>query len=137
MVKLPSIFGKKEEEVKVDLKEKMAPDLDKLCGNDKETYEALVKTMFVDPRKVGVSMEEAAENAKKLEKNRELTKAVMWYRTAGALAIYENNPKKVEEYFSKAEKLSPERKYPIVKNAEKAVAVAQEYYKKHLTSEPK
>jgi hypothetical protein len=133
-LKLPSIFGKKEEETKVDTKEKMTTNLDRVVGNDKETYDALAKAMFLDPRKVGMSMEEAAENAKKAEKNRELTRAAIWYRVAGGLAIYENNPEKVEEYFGKSEKLWPERKYPIVKNAEKPVAVAQEYYKKFLKS---
>jgi len=48
------------------------------------------------------------------------------------LAIHEGDVKKVIEYFSKCEKVSQGTKYPILKNPEKAVAKAQEYYKEYL-----
>lgn len=107
-------------------------ELEELCGNDKETYEALFNTMFLDPRKPEVSIKEAAEKARKFEKEKDLLNARVWYKIAGAMAIYEGNVKKVEEFFSKCEKLLPERKYKILKNLKKAVAKAQEYYKKCL-----
>jgi hypothetical protein len=87
--------------------------------------------MFLDPRKIGTSMKEAAENAKKFEKDRNLGRARIWYDIAGGLAIYEGDAKKVVEFFREAEKISG-IKYPILKSTEKAVAKAQEYYKKHL-----
>ena len=108
-------------------------ELEKLCGDDKETYEALLNTMFLDPRKVGASMKDAVENAKKSEKEKDLLRAKVWYEIAGGLAIYEGNVKKVIECFSECEKLS-NVKYPILKNPEKAVSIAQEYYKKYLKS---
>jgi len=111
---------------------KIITELERLCGNDKETYEALIHIMFLDPRKIGTSMKEAAENAKKFEKSNDFVKAGVWYEIAGGLAIYEGNVKKVVEFFSESEKISPNRKYPILKNPEKAVAKAQEYYKKYL-----
>jgi hypothetical protein len=107
-------------------------ELQKLCEDDKETYEALMNTMFLDPRKVGMSMKEAAENAKKAEKEKDFVKASVWYRTAGGLAIYEGDVKKVVEFFSEVEKISG-TKYLILKHPEKAVAIAQQYYKEHLT----
>jgi len=107
-------------------------DLEQLCGDDKETYEALIDTMFLNPKKIGTSMKEAAENAKKFEKERDFVKAKLWYEIAGGLAIYEGNVKKVLEYFSKCEEISPGKKYRILKNPEKAVAKAQEYYQKYL-----
>ena len=110
--------------------------LEQLCGDDKETYEALLNTMFLDPRKVGTSMKEAADNAKKFEKAKDFVKARMWYEIAGGLAIYEGNVKKVVEFFSEIEKISPDTKYTILKNPEKAVAKAQEYYKQYLGSKP-
>ncbi|MEM1563966.1 MAG: hypothetical protein QW161_04765 [Candidatus Bathyarchaeia archaeon] len=125
---------KKKEEAKTTVEARQMTDLEQLCGDDKETYEALVNVMFLDPRKIGVSMEEAAENAKKFEKEKDVTRAKLWYQIAGGLAIYEGNVKKVVEYFSKCEKLSPGASYPILKNPEKAVAKAQEYYKKFLQS---
>ena len=45
--------------------------------------------------------------------------------------MYEGNPKRVAEFFGEAEKLSG-LEYPIVNRAEKAVAAAQEYYRKNL-----
>jgi hypothetical protein len=107
-------------------------ELQQLCGDDKETYEALINTMFLDPRKIEVSMKEAAENAKRSEKEKDFVKASVWYRTAGGLAIYEGNVKKVVEFFSEREKISG-TEHLILKNPEKAVAIAQEYYKRHLT----
>lgn len=122
---------KKEEEIKVKNVE-ITTELEQLCDDDKETCEALLNTMFLDPRKIEVSMKEAAEKAKNLEKAKDLLRAKVWYEVAGGLAIYKGNIKKVTEYFKKCEKLSPETKYPILKNPEKAVVKAQEYYKKYL-----
>ena len=111
---------------------KTISELEQLSGDDKETYEALLNTMFLDPRKVGTSMKEAAENAKKFEKAKDFVRARTWYEIAGSLAIYEGNVKKVLEFFSEIEKISPDTKYTILKNPEKAVAKAQEYYKQYL-----
>jgi len=132
MLGLLDRFRKKEEK-KIDIEtKKTITELEQLCGDDKETYEALHHTMFLDPRKPGISMKEAAENAKKFEKAKDLVKVRTWYEIAGGLAIYEGNVKKVVEFFTECEKISPDIKYPILKNPEKAVDKAQEYYKKYL-----
>jgi hypothetical protein len=124
---------KKKEEKNTDIEHtKIITELEQLCGDDKETYEALFHTMFLDPRKVGTSMKEAADNAKKFEKAKDFVRARTWYEIAGGLAIYEGNVKKVVEFFSEIEKISPDTKYTILKNPEKAVAKAQEYYKQYL-----
>jgi len=122
----------KEEEVKVDA-QKMS-DLEQLCGGDEETYEALLNTMFLDPRKVSLSIGEALENAKKLEKAKNPFRARIWYEVAGGLAIYEGDPQKVADYFAAAERVSGMH-YTILKNPKKAVAVAKEFYQKHLTTQ--
>jgi len=122
---------KKEKKVNIETK-KTITELEQLCGDDKETYEALRHTMFLDPRKIGTSMKEAAEKAKKYEKEKDLVKARTWYEIAGGLAIYEENVEKVVEFFSEIEKISPNTEYSILKNPEKAVEKAQEYYKKYL-----
>jgi hypothetical protein len=127
---------RKKKEIHVVETAKTISQLEQLCAGDKETYEALFHTMFLDPRKVGISMKEAADNAKKFEKEKDFVKARMWYEVAGSLAIYEGNVKKVVEFFSGIEKISPDTKYPILKNPEKAVAKAQEYYKQYLGSNP-
>jgi hypothetical protein len=134
MLDLLGRFRKRRKEEKdTDMKQaKIITTLEEFCGDDKETYEALFHTMFLDPRKVESSMKEAVENAKKLEKAKDATRARIWYEIAGGLAIYEGNVKKVVEFFSEAEKISPEMKYTILKDPEKAVAKAQEYYKQYL-----
>jgi hypothetical protein len=111
---------------------KTMTELEKLCWNDKETYQALFGIMFLDPRKTGTTMKEAAENAKKAEKADDPVKAKFWYEIAGGMAIYEGDVRKVVEYFSQCQKISPEMEYLILKVPEKAVAKAQEYYKKFL-----
>jgi len=122
---------KKKREIKIE-SVKITTELEQICGKDKETYEALIHSMFLDPRKIETSMKDAAEKAKQFEKEKDLVRAVAMYEIAGGLAIYEGNVKKVVEYFSQCEKLSQGKKYPILKDPEKAVAVAREYYTKYL-----
>ena len=122
---------KKKEEINVK-PEKSLTELEEICRGNQETYEALSNMMFLNPKKLDVSISDAAKKAKESEKAKDLLKAKVWYEIAGRLAIYEGDVKKVIEYFSKCEKISPEAKYPILKNPKKAVATAQEYYKKHL-----
>jgi hypothetical protein len=124
-------FGKKEEKTAVAHTSRAMSELEQLCGDDKQAYEALEHTMFLDPRKIGTSTKEAAENAKRFAKERNLGRARIWYDIAGGLAIYEGDAKKVIEFFAESEKISG-LKYPILKDTEKAIAKAQEYYKKHL-----
>ncbi len=119
---------KKEEETEV---EKIS-ELEQLCGDDKETYEALFKIIFLDPRKIEASIKEAAKKAGNFEKAKDSLRAKLWYQIAGGLAIYEGDVENVKKYFSKCEELAQGTKYSILKNPEKAVAKAQEYYKKYL-----
>ena len=111
---------------------KVTTELEQLCGKDKETYEALIHSIFLDPRKIDISLKDAAEKAKQLEKEKDFVRAVALYEIAGGLAIYEGNVKEVAEFFSQCEKLSQDKKYPILKDPEKAVAVARKYYAKYL-----
>jgi hypothetical protein len=126
-------FRKREEKKSEVEHEKKGSELEQLTENDSETYEALCSTMFLDPRKIEVSLKQAADNAKKSEKDGDMARAGMWYEVAGGLAIYEGNVKKVIEHFTDAARVTG-RQYVILKNPEKAVVVAQEYYKKVLSA---
>jgi len=106
--------------------------LERICKGNKEIYQALRGTMFLDPRNIGVSMKEAEKNAKDFEKKGDKLRARTWYGTAGGLAIYEGDVKNVKEYFGKCAELSSDNDYPILKIPERAVNKAQEYYQKHL-----
>jgi hypothetical protein len=122
-----------EKKTGVEVKEakEMITELEQLCVDDKETYEALIHAMFLDPKKIEISMRDAEEEAKKFEKAQDLVRARAMYEIAGGLAISEGDVDEVVEFFGKCEKLLPDNKYPILKNPEKAVAKAQEYYKKY------
>jgi hypothetical protein len=122
--------GKKKSKTGMETVRKLT-GLEQICGNDKETYEALFPVIFLDPRKIDATMKEAVDSAKKAEKGKDIPRARMWYEVAGGLAIYEGNAKKVAEYYREAERVTGE-KYLILNNPDKAVAKAQEYYKKYL-----
>jgi hypothetical protein len=129
---LVKIFGRGKDKSKARTETiRNLTTLEQICGSDRETYEALLHAMFLDPRKIDVSMKESVDNAKKAEREEDASRARMWYEVAGGLAIYEGNTKKVAEYYGEAERVTGE-KYPILKNPEKAVVKAQEYYKQYL-----
>ena len=120
----------KKDEEPIDVVTEVS-ELEQICEGDKETYEALLQTMFLDPRKIDAPIKDAADNAKKFEKEKNPARARIWYDIAGGLAIYQGNAKKVTEYFGESQRIS-KMQYPILKNTEKAVTKAQEYYKKYL-----
>ena len=125
------MFGKKKDE-KNAVKPRILTELEQLCADDKETYEALLAVMFLDPRKIETTVKQAADNAKRFEKDKDFVSARMWYEVAGGLSLYEGNAKKIAEYYGSAERITG-AKYLILKNPEKAAAKAQEYYSKYLT----
>lgn len=125
-------FRKKEEKKFSIETPNVVTEFEKFLEDDEETLKALRHTMFLDPRKIDISMKEAVENAEKFEKENDPIRAKAMYEIAGGLAIYEGNVKKVVEYFSECERLQPDIKYSIIKNPDEAVAKAQEYYKKYL-----
>jgi len=110
-------------------------DLEKICGDDKEAYEALLETMYLDPRKIKITIDQALEKAKDFEKEKNAHRARVMYDIAGGLAIYEGNTVKVKQFFSKSSKLNPDYPYPILNVTEKAIARAKEFYDKHLKEE--
>jgi len=94
--------------------EKKPPDLEDYRAIDPGACEALYDTMLLYPRKIEISMKEAAKKG--------------GFFTAGQLALYAGDVKKVKEYFGKYAKLSG-RKLKILEIPERAVKLAQQYYK--------
>ena len=132
--KKPEAKAEREQPAK-KAKEETPTSLESICSDDKEIYEALYKTMLLDPTRTEVSMKEAEEKAKASEKQADTLRARVWYELAGGLAIYEGDVKKVEKYFGKCAELAPDVSYPILKMPDRAVAKAQEYYQIHLKKE--
>ena len=108
-------------------------DLEKICADDKEACTALRHTMFLDPRKIQATLEDAVKKAADFEKKRNSGLARVWYHIAGGLALWKGDAAKVKQYFGKCAKLAPEIDYELItKIPERAVKKAQEYYQKFL-----
>jgi len=123
--------GKNKSKVVVDTGKNLTT-LEQICGEDTETCAALTY-MFLDPRKIDMSMKQAMDKAEKAENEKDVASARMWYQVAGGVALYEGDVKKTVEYYSDAERVSGQ-KYLILKDLDKAMAKAQEYYKQYLVS---
>jgi len=135
------IFRKKEKE-----ETKEAPTeqpvqktlLEDLCGNDKELYEVLSRTILLNPQittKGGV--DSYIEKAQEHEKTGENMKARISYQAAGEISLYEGKLAQVQKFFKKAADVDPNYENRKVfdyfskkENAERALAIAQEFYTK-------
>jgi hypothetical protein len=104
--------------------------LGKICGDDKEVYDALRETMLLQPQTMQESIEELIQKAKDFEKAGDLTRAKVCYQKAGGLAIYEGDVAKVKQCFARCKELSPKQNFKILEVTERAVLKAQEYYQK-------
>lgn len=111
-----------------------------LFGDDKQLCEAVNFTVSPDPSSlVKVGINEHIELAKKYEKGKDknLRIAGAHYWNAGRVAIFEGNLEVARDCFSKYAELNSDspfvghfKFYGKKGNAEKAMKVAQEYYKK-------
>jgi len=128
---------KKEKKIENATKGEMEPtELEKICSNSPEIFEALKDTMFLDPRKVDITLEDAITRATKFEKKKDKLRAAVLYKIAGGLAIYKGDVSKVKKCFGKYSKLTG-RKLKILENTDEAVKKATEYYKKYLKEKKK
>jgi len=125
---------RKKVKEKAEIKKSLS-NLELICVDDPEVYEALRETMFLYPHRIEYSIEEAAKRAEEYEKLKDTVNAVFWYRLAGGLAIYHGDVKKVRKYFGKLAKLRPDLNLKILKVPDKAVKKAKEYYEKYLKLE--
>jgi len=128
------IFGKKKEPEKEEAPKTL---LDELCGDDAELKSVLTRTLLLNPRMTeeGGSIDARIEKAQEYEKNKENVRARVEYHTAGELALYKGNLSQAQKFFKKAAEIDPKYPYRNVfefftkkEKAEKALAVAQEYY---------
>ena len=123
----------RRKKVEKQAEEAKPTDLERMCGEDKEIYKALRHTMFLDPRKVGITMDEAAKEAVESEKKGDNVQATVFYHIAGGLALWKGDVAKIKQYFGKCAKMSPEMDCELItKIPARAVAKAQEYYGEYL-----
>jgi len=128
---------KKETEGEVEKKIEEKSLLEELCRGDNELYSALSKTLLLDPemtKRTG-EMDARVEQAQEYEKNKDYLKARIAYQVAGELALFEGKVAQAQKLFKKAAEIDPAYINRSIfeflakkENAEKAIAVAQEYY---------
>ncbi len=112
--------------------------LEELCGGNDELYQALSRTILLNPKvtaKEGIDFH--FEKAQEHEKNGDNMRARIEYHVAGELALYEEKMALAQKFFKKAAEVDPNFEHRKVfeylskkENAERALAIAQEFYTK-------
>lgn len=131
---LDRLFKRRKKEGVPEKEEGEKTELEVVCADDPEALEALRDVMFLDPRRINVSEEEAAAKAKEFEDAGDHFRAWVWYKIAGGLAIYHGDMGKVKQYFGRCAKLRPDASLKILEIPDRAVKKAQEYYARYLES---
>jgi len=128
---------KKETEEKVEEKVKEKTLLEDLCKGDTELYNALSRTLLLNPEmtKGAAEIDARIEKAEEHEKNKDFVKARIEYQVAGELALFEGKKEQVLKLFKKAFEADPNYSNRDIfeylakkENVEKAIAVAKEFY---------
>lgn len=135
----PTLFRKKE------TTEKPTPTspekktlLQELCGDNKELHDALNRTLLLNPETTAKEgIDHYARQAEEYEANQKLRNARIAYQIAGEIALHEGRLQQVQKFFKKAAEVQPNYQFKRAfeyfnkeENAEKAIAIAQEYYSK-------
>jgi hypothetical protein len=105
--------------------------LQEITGNDIEMYRSMSRLLFMDPKKITTSLEEAVSRATTYEAAGSKTRAEIWYRIAGGIALYEGNVEEVRKFFEKAASIAGNSKpeyRTIATRSQEAVSVARKYY---------
>jgi hypothetical protein len=105
--------------------------LQEITGNDAEMYRAMSRVLFMDPKKITTSLEEAVSQAAKYETSGNKIRAEVWYRIAGGIALYRGDAESVRKFFERAASISgnSKREYGIVSSrSQEAVSIARKYY---------
>ncbi len=128
-----TLFGRKKDVPSPGVNNQSASlsRLQELTGSDPELYQVMSRLLFLDPKKITTSFEEALRQASELESSGNKLRAETWYRIAGGIALYRADPDGVRKYFEKASSIAgdsrPEYK-TIAKRSEEAVEIAKKYY---------
>jgi hypothetical protein len=105
--------------------------LQELTGSDAEMYQSLSRLLFVDPKKITTSLEEAVSQASTFDSSGNKTRAEVWYRIAGGIALYQGDAEGVRKFFEKAYLIAgnsrPEYK-TIASRSQDAVNLARKFY---------
>ncbi len=131
------LFGKKKQKIEEKIAERTL--LDELCGDDSELKKALTLVLLLNPARTSKmgGIDSHLEKAKGYEEKGDEVRARVEYQVAGELALYDGNLAHVQKLFKKAAEADPDYDHKNIyeffirrENAEKAVNIAKEYYKR-------
>jgi hypothetical protein len=105
--------------------------LQEITGTDAEMYQSLSRLLFLDPKKITTSLEDALSQASTFDSMGNKTRAEVWYRIAGGIALYRGDAESVRKFFEKASSIAgdsrPEYK-TIASRSQDAVNLARKFY---------
>ncbi len=105
--------------------------LQEISGKDTELYWAMSRVMFLDPKRITTSLENAVKQAADHEATGNRIRAEIWYRIAGGIALYHGDVEGVRKFFQKALSTAgePRREYKAIsEQPEQAVEISKKYY---------
>ncbi len=105
--------------------------LQEVTGGDSDMYRSMSRLLFLDPKRITMSLEDVVNHATSFEQSGNKTRAEIWYRIAGGIALYRGDAEGVRKFFEKAASVSggskPEYKI-VASRSQEAVSIAKKYY---------
>ena len=132
-----SLFGKKKTQPSPaeNLTENQEPmvlsKLQEITAADDEMYQSLSRLLFLDPKKIITSLEDAVSQAAAFDSTGNRTRAEVWYRIAGGIALYRGDPEGVRKFFEKASSIAGDRRpeyKTMASRSQDAVNLARKFY---------
>jgi hypothetical protein len=131
------VFGRKKNQASPagnppgNLEPMVLSKLQEITGSDAEMYRSLSRLLFLDPKKITTSLEDAVAQANTFDSMGNKTRAEVWYRIAGGIALYRGDAESVRKFFEKASSIAgnsrPEYK-TIATRSQDAVNLARKFY---------
>lgn len=131
------LFGKKKAQTPnagtpAEVQEPMVlSKLQEITTNDAEMYQSLSRLLFLDPKKITTSLEDAVNQATTFESAGNRTRAEVWYRIAGGIALYQGDSEGVRKFFEKASSIAGDRRpeyKTVASRSQEAVSLARKFY---------
>ncbi len=132
-----SLFGKKKnqsspvENSHQDQEPMVLSKLQEISAGDDEMYRSLSRLLFLDPKKITTSLEDAVSQATTFDSTGNRTRAEVWYRIAGGIALYRGDPESVRKFFEKASSIAGDRRpeyKTMATRSQDAVNLARKFY---------
>jgi hypothetical protein len=105
--------------------------LQEITAGDDEMYRSLSRLLFLDPKKITTSLEDAISQATTFDSTGSRTRAEVWYRIAGGIALYRGDTESVRKFFEKASSIAGDRRpeyKTVASRSQDAVNLARKFY---------